>query len=288
MSAILPDRLPPPLEPDRGGYTLTMRECCGAERVLERLAQGLPGDGAARVHMGWGSFRNLDAAAARQSEWVVLLDVNRHQFSVWRAVAGALCDPAVEDPASFVDAVVPRLPATPRLRQFADSTRRWLGGDLERPGSWLFLGAPERFRHVSGLFRRGRVATACVDLRGGRGGARIFEQLAARMRAAQAAGRATFDTLYVSNIPWMLAQPRGFFDEPHAAHVADPQRPVLVAVRENLARIAPCFAHVISAARLRADAPLDNLQWCSELLSPTEFLAPDYWVAIGQAGTGST
>jgi len=108
------------------------------------------------------------------------------------------------------------------------------------------------------------------------------------MRADQAVGLIEFDTLYVSNIPWMLAQPRGFFDESHAAHAAEPQRPVLVTVRENLGWIAPCFDHVISAARLRADARPDNLQWSTELLSPAEFLAPDYWAAVGRAAEGST
>lgn len=82
VNRVLPDRLLPPLEPDRGGYTLTMRECSGSEQVLEWLAQEPPDPGKARVHVGWGSFRNLDVAGARRSGWILLLDVNRHQFRV--------------------------------------------------------------------------------------------------------------------------------------------------------------------------------------------------------------
>jgi hypothetical protein len=112
-----------------------------------------------------------------------------------------------------------------------------------------------------------------------------FPDLAQRMHVAAAAGHARFETLYVSNIPWMLAQPRGFFDEAHGAHAADPEQPVLRQVRRNLAQIAPYFRHVLSAARLRDRATPDNLQWRAELLSPAEFLAPEYWAGIDPTGT---
>jgi hypothetical protein len=199
------------------------------------------------VHLGWGSFRNLDIVAARRSGWALLLDVNVHQFRVWEAVGAALRDPAARDPAAFIERLIPRLPSAPRLRQFSDSTRRWLEGDLERPGSWLFVEDAARFHHVRRLFVDDRVVCGCLDLRGGRAGLDLFPDLAQRMHVVAAAGYARFETLYVSNIPWMLAQPRGFFDEAHGAHAADPEQPVLRQVRRNLAQIAPYFRHVLSA-----------------------------------------
>jgi hypothetical protein len=268
-----------PLAPDRGGYTLTMRECSGSEDVLARLEAAETG--AARVHMGWGSFRNLDIAAARRSAWVLLMDVNLHQFRVWDAVGAALRDPAVQDAADFVEAAVPLLPHTPRLRQFSTCTRTWLRGDLERPGSWLFAEKPERFGWIQALFREGRVATGCLDLRGASGGeGDPFGALAGRMADASARGAAMFDTLYVSNIPWMMAQDVGFFGESHDPYLPDGAGGVLGRVRANLATVAPAFRLVVSSARLRPDATPANLQWHTEILAPAAFLDPAYWAPL--------
>lgn len=282
ISNILPADMPPPLAPERGGYTLTMRECSGSEEVLARLCLSPPAEG--RVHMGWGSFRNLDIAAARRSSWVLLMDVNLHQFRVWEAVGTALCDPAVRSAASFVEAVVPLLPHVPRLRQFSTCTRTWLMGDLERPGSWLSAERPERFAWVRWLFRNGRVATGCMDLRGAPGGAGDpFSELARRMVRAAGQGRVTFDTLYVSNIPWMLAQERGFFGESHDDYLPLGESGVLGRVRANLAAIAPAFRLVVSAAHLRPDASPANLQWHTEILQPAEFLGDAHWRPLAPA-----
>src|SRR5262245_49979551 len=114
---ILPTALPAPIEPDRGGYTLTMRESSGAEAVIAQLAAKEIEAG--RVHVGWGSFRNLDISVARRSSWLLLLDINRHQFRVWEGIRAAMDDPACVDATSFVDIVVPLLPHEPRLRQFS-------------------------------------------------------------------------------------------------------------------------------------------------------------------------
>ncbi|MGE0665827.1 MAG: hypothetical protein AB7O49_04635 [Sphingomonadales bacterium] len=273
---LLPAEPAAPLTPDRGGYTLTMRECSGAEDVLRRLE--LAERGSDRVHMGWGSFRNLDIAAARRSSWMLLMDVNVHQFRVWDAVRSALCDPAVTDAASFVGTVTPLLPHTPRLRQFSTCTRTWLMGDLERPGSWLFAERPERFAWVQDLFRAGRVATGCMDLRGAAGGGGdAFGDLAGCMAAAAARRLAAFDTLYVSNIPWMMAQDLGFFGESHDPYLAAGEARVLDRVHANLAEIAPVFGLVVSSAHLRPDATAANLQWHTQILTPSAFVDDGYW-----------
>lgn len=280
IQSLLPGDAPPPLEPDRGGYTLTMRECSGAEDVLQRL-QSAGADDPRRAHVGWGSFRNLDIAAARRSSWLLLLDVNIHQFRVWEAVRAALCDSAATDAGAFIDLVLPLLPTRPRLRQFATSTRTWLTGDLERPGSWLFAERSERFTWIRSLFREGRAAVGCMDLRGVPGSdGDPFRSMAAHMAAATRDGIVDLDTLYVSNIPWMLAQDLGFFGESHGVYLRPGASRVLDQVHANLRAVAPAFRQVVSAAHLRPDATSDNLQWHTEILSPGAFLDDAYWTPL--------
>lgn len=270
-----------PMAPDRGGYTLTMRECAGSEECLAFLESETDGNGSgARLHIGWGSFRNLDVIAARRSRWALLLDVNLHQFRVWEAVRRALQIAA--DPMAFVEAVTSLLPTQPRLRQFSTSTHTWLRGEFERPGSWLFEARPDRYRHVRAIFGEGRLATACADLRAPRpaDGEGWFDALANRLQHAPAEGAVT-DTLYVSNIPWMLAQPTGFFGESHAPF-AVAGTSLLQQVRSNLAATAKPFRHVVSAMRLRPDATADNLQWFTEIQRPAAFLDERNWSGLTQ------
>lgn len=262
-----------PLSPDRGGYTLTMRECRGAEETLAFLEQEEAGT--ERLHLGWGSFRNLDLVAVRRSAAALLLDVNLHQIRVWEAVRAALAESA--DAPAFIEAVVPKLPHAPRLRQFSDSTLGWLRGDLERAGSWLCAARPERFRHVRALFGAGRVATASLDLRGGNPGGRRFALLAHELQTTGLA----LDTVYISNIPWMLAQPLGFFGESHEPFLAERHLSALQNVHAHLSLFIRQASWVVSAMRLRADASPDNLQWTTELLRPDEFFAADAWAALG-------
>lgn len=274
---ILPDALPAPMEPDRGGYTLTMRESSGAGEVLARLVADATDGG--RVHVGWGSFRNLDIAAVRRSSWVLLLDINRHQFRVWEGVAAAMDDPRCIDAESFVKVVVPLLPHQPRLRQFSPSTESWLTGDRKRPGSWLFDDRPDRFRWIRDLFRQGKVAMGCVDLRASPDSG-VFAEMAKRMGSASADCDVEFDTLYVSNLPWMLAQREGFFGESNAQFAHDGAESVLEQVRDNLLPIATRFRHVISAGCLASTSQKGDLQWQTQLLTPAEFVDQRYWSVL--------
>lgn len=270
-----------PLAPDRGGYTLTMRECRGSEEALAVLEQEADALDAApeRLHLGWGSFRNLDLVAARRSAAALLLDVNVHQVRVWEAVRAALIESA--DAPAFIEDVVPKLPQKPRLRQFADTALGWLQGDLERSGSWLCEARPERFQHVRRLFAAGRVATASLDLRGGGQGGRRFDLLAHELQAARRDAGLVLDTVYISNIPWMLAQPLGFFGESHGPFLAERHLSALENVHAHLSRFIRQASWVVSAMRLRADASPDNLQWTTEVLRPDEFLESDAWGALG-------
>ncbi|HET6787877.1 MAG TPA: hypothetical protein VFH49_07950, partial [Aquabacterium sp.] len=243
---LLPDDLPQPLVPERGGYTLTMRECQGAAEALAALAADRGSQsGGPRLHMGWGSFRNLDIVAARRADAALLLDINVHQFRVWAALIEALCRPEARTPAALVDLLVPLLPHMPPLRQFASSTRQWLMGDLERPGSWLWADDATGYEWVRECVRAGCMRTGCLDLRGGAAGAAHWAQLAARLSLAMQDAGVVPDTLYVSNLPWMLGLPRGFFGERHEDHGWAGAMPVLQQVRSHLACLAPLFNRVV-------------------------------------------
>jgi hypothetical protein len=271
-----------PLSPDRGGYTLTMRECLGSEEtlaVLEQEAEALD-PAPARLHLGWGSFRNLDIVAARRSAAALLLDVNIHQHGVWQAVREALAQSA--GPAAFVEELAPRLPHTPRLRQFADNVLTWLRGDLERAGSWLSRARPERFEHVRSLFAAGGVALAALDLRGGGAASRRFDALARELNALRGEAGLALDTVYISNIPWMLAQPLGFFGERHEPYLAQPALSAVENARLHLGCFLSQARWVASAMRLRADASPDNLQWLTELLEPKTLLESDLWKKLSK------
>lgn len=270
-----------PLKTERGGYTITMREDAGAQAVLDRLdsSNDLRAD---RLHLGWGSFRNLDIAAMRQSRWALILDINIHQFHVWEAVLAALAES--EDAEDFIGRAVERLPVEPRLRQFTPDTRAWLAGDCERRGSWLARHAPERFKHVRAMAREQRIALACLDMRGGAGGkdagggTQPFRDLAQWLEAARPLGGVP-DTLYVSNVPWMLAQPKGFFGEDHGAQPEESWR----RVRENLGMLASQFGRIVSAMHLAPHARMGDLQWETRLCEPAEFMDRANWKPLARA-----
>lgn len=259
-----------PLTPDRGGYTITMREEAGAREALRTLAAE-QGASPSRLHVGWGSFRNLDVVAARRSAHVLLMDLNAHQLAVWAAVDTALRQPHVTDVTSFIDEVVQGLPTTPRLRQFMDCTHAWITADTLREGSWLWTQAPERFAWVQGLFRSGRVAVACMDMRGGPGPSQ-FAGLRARLSAAREHHGIQADTLYVSNLLWMMAQAKGFFGEAHDDHMASHAGSALMQAQGNLASIAPVFQWVVEASHLAPAATDANLQWQTRLHRPADFV----------------
>ena len=253
-----------------------MREDEGAEQALAFLRRSEAATGN-RLHLGWGSFRNLDIVAARQSRWALLMDINIHQFRVWDAVLAALrMAPSAEE---FIELAVATLPTQPRLRQFVPDTREWLRADRTRGGSWLAEHAPDRFQHVSRMAREGRIELACIDMRGGAGAnhACPFATLSDGMRSARATGVIP-DTLYVSNVAWMLAQPHGFFGEEHGPDSAWRD------ARSNLALLAPHFHHVVCAMSLAAHARPDDLQWETRVYDPVEFIGEDRWERMASEG----
>jgi hypothetical protein len=229
----------------------------------------------ASLHIGWGSFRNLDIVAARGSGAALLLDINVHQFRVWRAVLAAL--QLAQAPTRFVETVVPMLPRRPGLRQFSDDTREWLLTETRREGSWLQASRPERYAHIRKLAVDGMIAVGCLDMRGGVSGDGRFARLAAKLDLARHAGFEP-DTLYLSNVPWMLAQPHGFFGEDHSQFLPEEAAGgAITRVRANLAEIAPFFRNVVCAIHYAPHSRPGDLHWETRLLTPGEFIADASW-----------
>jgi hypothetical protein len=258
----LPSRGSQLLHPARGGYTASMREEEGAEDALRLLGES-PNDGAPRLHLGWGSFRNLDIVVARRSRFAILCDVSQRQLDVWSRVAALLALVTTRD--RFIDRLPEVLPREPRPRFFGADLRSWLHADSKRPGSWL--GCDERFAFVRELFAADRVALLCIDLRDG-GGA--VADLLTCCETVASAGVARPDTLYLTNLLYMLAQPRGFFGEAHL----DGRVPAdLSRVLGHVERLGAPFRQVITAHRLREPVDPANLRWVTECFDQREFPA---------------
>ncbi len=201
-----------PLTPNRGGYTVTMREDPGTDEVLQRLAADEPQPG--RMHLGWGSFRNLDIVAARRSSCAFICDLNYHQLTVWHTLAETIIDCATAE--ELVDRLVSVLPDEPRLRRFADSIEEWLAADLDRAESWLGTNNRDRFSYIRNLFCHGAIGIACLDIcrcdsHPGQTGRPGFTRLASAIRQLESSQGIFPDTLYLSNIPYMLRNNSGFF-----------------------------------------------------------------------------
>jgi hypothetical protein len=224
-----------------------MREDEGAAEVLAALAAEpwLPG----RVHLGWGSFRNLDLVAARRSDAALLLDVNEHQREVWECVERALL--STDGPRAFARRLADLLPANPRPRRFRESLREWLEADLARPGSWLEERAPERHAHLRALFAAGRVGVTALDVRDA-----ALAPLA--LAAAACGGEARADTIYLSTLPWMVRQPRDLFGEPNPPGGAE-------RMWEQLATLASDATWLVRAEALVDGATLEDPRWRTEV-----------------------
>jgi hypothetical protein len=125
------------------------------------------------------------------------------------------------------------------------------------------------------------VATGCLDLRASPDDGRFAEM---GQHIASASASRSFDTLYVSNLPWMLAQREGFFGEDNTRFTAGRREAVIAQVRANLAAIAPHFRHVVAAGQLAENSRADDLQWETRLLTAEALLDPRYWSVLEPVG----
>jgi hypothetical protein len=276
---LLADQLPSLwIEPDRGGYTITMRETEGAAECLQRLEASTDKASNMRIHAGWGSFRNLDIAAARKSQGLLLFDVSRHQLRIWETVATILGSKSGATSASFVAALAVALPEHPPSRRFISDLAQWLASDLNRAESWLNPLEPQRFAHIRSLFMNNFVSIACVDIMDDAPGRPVHTLTQAITRAASAGG-GLLDTLYLSNLPWILLQPDAFYGlaEPDEGVGKRRQR-----LRATFSAIAAPFDHVIVAARQTTRSRPACRSWQTELLRPSA-LDESFWADLRRA-----
>ncbi len=264
------------LEPNRGGYTLTMREDPGAEVVLKQLAVDDPMYG--RLHLGWGSFRNLDIIAARQSTCAFIFDINRHQLRVWQVVANEIQNCLIAE--QLVKRLAISLPDQPRLRRFVDSVEEWLRSDLARPESWLSTKHRSRYDYIRNLFQAGNIGVASLDICGSefdrtqpeRSG---FLRLASSLEQLVSAKKIFPDTLYLSNIPYMLCNNRGFFGKSewrwvsvaHDASGFDETNTVQRLMWNNLQSVVSPMTLTIQANQLAPGFSDEDPQWLTTVSS---------------------
>ena len=258
------------LSPDRGGYTITMREDPGTDSVLQQLAADDPAPG--RMHMGWGSFRNLDIIAARSSACALIFDLNQHQLVIWHTLAETIVDCGTAE--ELISRLTIGLPDKPRLRRFTDTVEAWLRSDLGRAESWLCSNNTRHFKYIRGLFRKRAIGIACLDicecephrdqpLRTG------FTRLAGTCRQLQSSRGIFPDTLYISNIPYMLRNNSGFFGKPEWRWVSDAHSrndpttgdTALRKMWDNLRGVVGPGALTVQAAQLAEGFTDEDPQW---------------------------
>lgn len=249
-----------------------MRESFGLAQSFESLNEIEEKN--LRLHVGWGSFRNLDIIAARKSEWAILLDINIHQIYLWKCISNAISNAST--PSEFINLATTAIPTQPPPRQFKTSTHEWLEMEFEQEHSWLYSHEPDRFEHIKRLFQEQRIFVYCIDMRGCPTDNKtlIFEDFGRKLKTLRAKGEIIPDTLYISNIPWMLAQPLGFFGESHPDYI---DGSAVSVCRDNLSKICIQFNKIISAMRLAPSSSPSNLQWKTEIFSPDDFISNETW-----------
>jgi len=273
LGEFLPQILSRPILPFRGAYTVTMREDQGTEDVLRALSSSLTGADRdlPRLHLGWGSFRNLDIVAARQSSFAIICDLNLRQIDIWSRFKAIIA--VAQTTEQFVELFANTAPTQPKLRRHNESIAAWLGNELVRPHSWL--GSTEAYMHVRKIVLENRFELLCCDLRDQlrHENKSLFQRLSDALLRMRQLRFCEPDTLYLSNIPWMMMNDRGFFGEPHSASEAANGFGLMI---KNLTEIAPSFHHVVSAHRQTNASSPTNRQWQTNLYKPKVLLEQLY------------
>lgn len=268
LGAFLPRILSRPILPFRGAYTVTMREDEGSAGALDTLSSLLEDvePTIPRLHLGWGSFRNLDIVAARKSSYAIVCDLNLRQIELWSRCKAIIA--LAQTPRHFVELFADTEPTQPPLRRHSSSISDWLGNELSRRQSWL--GSAAAYAHIRQMVLESRFELLCCDLRdyAKQDGATVFQQLGQALRRMRQSGFCQPDTLYLSNIPWMLMNPQGFFGEAHGPGETEDGFRLMV---NNLEEIALLFYRIVSAHRPTDASTTANRQWQTLLYEPTVF-----------------
>lgn len=271
IGQFLPLRQSNILLPYRGGYTVTMRESEGTFDVLKELADLHKNKTIhePKLHMGWGSYRNLDIIVASQAEYAILCDVSLRQLDIWSRTFMAIN--LANTPKEFVNYMTSSLPQQPRPRFFGYSIEYWLEENLKVDGSWLHK--QESFDYIKKMVSQNKIETICCDIREpfNDDNTSMFSQLKSAILEMQQKNICIPNTLYLTNLPWMMKNELGFFGEKHHENKFD----MLVGLRlmlENLKYITPLFDTVVSAHTLAKESSSDNLQWLTHIYKPNDFI----------------
>jgi len=263
------------ISPNHGHYSATLRETEGSEMVLKKLAQE-SSEGKTltpRLHFGWGSYRNLDIAAARRSDYVILADVSLRQIEMWNLTMSALR--VVDTPEEFISFFTSLVPKNPRPRfpvKKYSSFKEWLLLDLKREMSWL--NQQQSFLHIKKLVKENRIELICCDIRDTKvnNGLTFFEELNNSLKEMMKDGFAIPDTYYVSNLPWIMKAESGFFGEMHLEDGFETSFPGYGMLVNNLKTIAPSFQYAISAHLLSDKSVPTSVQWKTSLFKSDAFI----------------
>ncbi|MBF0594034.1 MAG: hypothetical protein HQL22_03625 [Candidatus Omnitrophica bacterium] len=144
----------------------------GVGEILQQLDRR-PGKGSG-IHLGTSSLLNLSIAAARRSQAVVIVDINRNVTSFWRMVRAVILSPEMADVSrplaerrrafmlKLVRAVLNDRLLAPYLADDTLLDRDKIERMADEPDSWL--SSDDSFAFVQRLFKEGKVVNLTMDL----------------------------------------------------------------------------------------------------------------------------
>jgi len=281
LSEYLPQNQSRVFLPNHGFYSVSLRETDGVELVLRELhrQQAEEPKRVPWLHMGWGSFRNLDIIVSRGSDAALLCDVSLLQIEMWHQVFALVL--IADNPEEFVKLFCNHTRKHPRPRfpqNSRDSFQTWLTKDLSRKSSWL--GSLKSFQHIKDLIGNQKIEIVCCDVRdknisqsaNTKDENGLFLKLMHSLREMMDDEFALPDTLYLSNLAWIMKNSDGFFGENHPLQQPGDPLPGYTAMIENIQKIAPLFNYAISAHKLASDSKKDSVLWKTELFQANDLI----------------
>lgn len=267
LSDFLPNFNSNAILPNRGGYTATMRESSNSERVLIELKEmSFNSDTKKKLHVGWGSYRNLDIIVATKCDYGIICDVSLRQIDLWSKTFSAIL--LSSTPNDFIETISEILPKNPRPRYFGNSLEEWLKKSQKDLESWL--SEQKKFDYIKNLVKKDRIQLICCDIReqDTLHKKSTISELIQSINKLQKKNICYPYTLYLTNLPWMMKNEKGFFGENHNLSINNDLGSLgFEYTLNNLKILSPLFKKIISAHKLAHDSKIDNLQWETNIYS---------------------
>jgi hypothetical protein len=256
--------------PNRGGYTITMRENSGTKEIINALSEQTLESNFPQLHVGWGSYRNLDIITTRKSKYAIICDVNMRQLDIWSKTFMAIM--LSNNAEEFIEFMYRSLPKAPRPRYFGSSLKEWFYQNKKSKESWM--NSHEKFVYVKDMVESNRIELMSCDIRENKNldGKSIFSELNQSLQKMKDVGFCIPDTLYLTNLPWMMKRETGFFGEKHSDKNSVAPSAGFELMLNNLKILAPQFKHVISSHKLARNSIDNDLQWHTQLYTAENIL----------------